>query len=206
MEASRRSLRGSTLARTCPARHRPATSPPGRGAFVPVRRSGSSRTRSTTSARSSRGWRAGAWRCSLTTTARLRRSLTGRRTRSSPTACATALRALAQRCTVCVVSGRDRPVVQKLMGVDDLIVAGSHGFDIWSPGGEGDPASRGRRLRGADRQVTERRRERTRSIAGALVEPKRSSVAVHYRLVDEAERPLVGRSGRRDARRARGQR
>jgi trehalose 6-phosphate phosphatase len=35
-----------------------------------------------------------------------------------------ALRVLAQRCSVCVVSGRDRPVVQKLMGVDDLIVAG----------------------------------------------------------------------------------
>ena len=48
-----------------------------------------------------------------------------------------AVRELAGRCTVCVVSGRDRPVVQKLMGVDDLVVAGSHGFDIWSPeGGE----------------------------------------------------------------------
>lgn len=31
-----------------------------------------------------------------------------------------AVRALARRCTVCVVSGRDRPVVQELMGVDDL--------------------------------------------------------------------------------------
>src|SRR5918999_417255 len=48
-----------------------------------------------------------------------------------------AIRRLAQRCPVCVVSGRDRRVVQELMGVDDLIVAGSHGFDIWSPeGGE----------------------------------------------------------------------
>ena len=44
------------------------------------------------------------------------------------------MRALARRCTVCVVSGRDRPVVQELMGVDDLAVAGSHGFGIWSPG------------------------------------------------------------------------
>jgi len=45
----------------------------------------------------------------------------------------TTVRALARRCPVCVVSGRDRRVVQELMGVDDLIVAGSHGFDIWSP-------------------------------------------------------------------------
>ncbi len=45
------------------------------------------------------------------------------------------VRALAKRCPVCVVSGRDRAVVQELMGIDDLIVAGSHGFDIWSPRG-----------------------------------------------------------------------
>ena len=44
-----------------------------------------------------------------------------------------AVRGLAQRCPVCVVSGRDRRVIQELMGVEDLIVAGSHGFDIWSP-------------------------------------------------------------------------
>jgi len=41
--------------------------------------------------------------------------------------------ALAGRCPVCVVSGRDRAVVQDLMGVTDLVVAGSHGFDIWHP-------------------------------------------------------------------------
>src|SRR5664279_5925680 len=42
------------------------------------------------------------------------------------------VRALADRCPVCVISGRDRKVVQDLMGIDDLVVAGSHGFDIWS--------------------------------------------------------------------------
>src|SRR3712207_6548444 len=46
-----------------------------------------------------------------------------------------AIRRLAERCPVVIVSGRDRRVVQELMGVDDLIVAGSHGFDIWSPAG-----------------------------------------------------------------------
>ena len=34
-------------------------------------------------------------------------------------------------------------------------------------------------------------REEVGSVEGALVEPKRSSVAVHYRLVDEAERPRI---------------
>src|SRR5438445_9629540 len=46
-----------------------------------------------------------------------------------------AVRRLAERVPVVVVSGRDRKVVQELMGLDNLIVAGSHGFDIWSPAG-----------------------------------------------------------------------
>ncbi len=45
----------------------------------------------------------------------------------------TVVRELASRCPVCVVTGRDRAVVQQLMGIDDLVVAGSHGFDIWTP-------------------------------------------------------------------------
>src|SRR5215211_3043832 len=102
-----------------------------------------------------------------------------------------AVRGLAGRCTVCVVSGRDRPVVQSLMGVDDLVVAGSHGFDIWSPEGgeiEHDAAVGSEEL--LDR-VTARLRDELASIEGALVEPKKASVAAHYRLVSEAERSAV---------------
>ena len=104
-----------------------------------------------------------------------------------------AVRGLAARCPVCVVSGRDRSVVQKLMGVDDLIVAGSHGFDIWSPAG-----GEIRREEGGDFAtllggVEARLREALGAIDGALVEPKKSSVAAHYRLVPEDERPKVGR-------------
>src|SRR5215470_12977731 len=46
-----------------------------------------------------------------------------------------AVQRLAERVPVIVVSGRDREVVQRLMGLDNLIVAGDHGFDIWSPTG-----------------------------------------------------------------------
>src|SRR5215208_1074237 len=77
------------------------------------------------------------------------------------------IRELAGRCPVCVISGRDRRMVQELMGLDNLIVAGSHGFDIWSP------------------QGTVEREE------GAEVELKRTSVAAHYRLVSDEERPRV---------------
>lgn len=101
------------------------------------------------------------------------------------------VRELAGRCTLCVVSGRDRAVVQQLMGVVDLIVAGSHGFDIWSPNGGELERDEGARFTELIARVTETLHNRTQDIAGALVEPKKSSVAVHYRLVAEKDRPQV---------------
>ena len=101
------------------------------------------------------------------------------------------VRALAKRCPVCVVSGRDRLVVQELMGVDDLVVAGSHGFDIWSPtegtiqhdaaGSFGDVVV----------EATERLGAEVGSIPGVVIEPKKASVAVHYRLVDPEQHDRV---------------
>jgi trehalose-phosphatase len=102
-----------------------------------------------------------------------------------------AVRGLAARCPVCVVSGRDRPVVQKLMGVDDLIVAGSHGFDIWSPAGGEIRREEGEDFRELLEVVEARLREELGPIEGALIEPKKSSVAAHYRLVPEGERSRV---------------
>jgi trehalose-phosphatase len=95
---------------------------------------------------------------------------------------------LAQRCTVCVVSGRDRPVVQELMGLDNLVVAGSHGFDISSPDGgiKRNEGAQFGELLGIVRSELE---AAAREIPGALVEPKAASVALHYRLVQEQDRP-----------------
>jgi trehalose 6-phosphate phosphatase len=91
---------------------------------------------------------------------------------------------LATRCTVCVVSGRDRAVVQDLMGVTNLVVAGSHGFDIWHP-------ERGTLVHEAASgfeelvdEVSGLLRDEVGSLPGVLVEQKRASVAVHYRLAD----------------------
>jgi trehalose 6-phosphate phosphatase len=98
---------------------------------------------------------------------------------------------LAARCTVCVVSGRDRRVVQELMGVRNLVVAGSHGFDIWSPERgtiEHEAASGFEDLLA---RVTAQLQEELGPIEGAAVEPKRASVAAHYRLVAPARRPEV---------------
>ena len=102
-----------------------------------------------------------------------------------------AVRGLAQRCPVCVVSGRDRQVVQELMGVDDLIVAGSHGFDIWSPGEGRIQHEMGSEFGDVLDEVKARLAREVEPIEGSLIEPKSASVAVHYRLVAESERPKV---------------
>jgi len=99
--------------------------------------------------------------------------------------------ALATRCPVCVVSGRDRPVVQRLMGLDGLVVAGSHGFDIWHP-------ERGTLVHEAASGYEDLVDEITEHVVGAVggldgveVEKKRASVAVHYRRAAPADRDRV---------------
>ena len=102
-----------------------------------------------------------------------------------------AVRELAGRCPVCVVSGRDRRVVQELMGLDNLIVAGSHGFDIWTPEEGTIQLEVGTGSGELLAEVCARLENDAALIQGALVEPKKTSVAVHYRLVSEGERPRV---------------
>jgi trehalose 6-phosphate phosphatase len=104
-----------------------------------------------------------------------------------------AVRRLARRSPVCAVSGRHRRVVQELMGVDELSVAGSHGFDIWSPKGGEIERDEGEGFAGLLREVEERLREEFGEIEGVLTEPKKSSVAAHYRLVTPDDWPTVKR-------------
>ncbi|GHO83136.1 trehalose-phosphatase [Dictyobacter formicarum] len=102
-----------------------------------------------------------------------------------------AVQRLAERMPVVVVSGRDRRVVQELMGINNLIVAGSHGFDIWSPDGGAIQREEGASFEGLLRDVETRLRADLSDLPGVLIEPKKSSVAVHYRLVAEEKRPRV---------------
>lgn len=101
------------------------------------------------------------------------------------------VRSLAERCTVAIVSGRDRPDVEKLVGVDGLVFAGSHGFDIASPDGRSIQHEMGAGFRDLLDEVEARLHRELDGIEGTLIEPKRSSVAVHYRLVAEDEVPRV---------------
>ena len=102
-----------------------------------------------------------------------------------------AVSGLAERCPVCVVSGRDRPIVQELMGLDNLIVAGSHGFDIWSPEEGAIEIEGGGDFDDLVEEVKTRVQEDLDGIEGASIEPKKASVAVHYRLASEEGRRKI---------------
>src|SRR6266480_816612 len=101
------------------------------------------------------------------------------------------VRRLVERVPVAVVSGRDRKVVQELMGLDNLIVAGDHGFGIWSPTGGSIQREEGASFEGLLREVEARLRAALANVPGALVEPKKRSVAAHFRLVPQEQRPRV---------------
>ncbi len=94
---------------------------------------------------------------------------------------------LARSCPVAIVSGRDLEDVRALVALDGLVYAGSHGFDIEGPPGMDVRNRKGDRflpvLDRAESQVG----ELLAGIAGAQIERKRYSVAVHYRRVAEAE-------------------
>ncbi len=94
---------------------------------------------------------------------------------------------LAAMCTVAVVSGRDLADIRRLVGLDGLIYAGSHGFDITGPDGLHIQHEQGAAFIEAVREAAERLRPATAGIQGALVEPKRFAVAVHYRQVADAD-------------------
>ncbi|MEW6681459.1 MAG: trehalose-phosphatase [Nitrospirota bacterium] len=98
---------------------------------------------------------------------------------------------LAARCPVAVISGRDRANVAELVRLESVYYAGSHGFDISGPDGcrmqhEGGVAA-APALRAAEEQL----RSQLAGVDGAAVEGKAFAIAVHYRLVDGRQVPLV---------------
>lgn len=99
------------------------------------------------------------------------------------------VRRVAEKLTVCVVSGRDRPDVEALVGIDGLVYAGSHGFDVELPeGGQLENPVSGDWTDTLD-ACEARLHEGLDPIEGALVERKKFSIACHYRLVADADYP-----------------
>ncbi len=101
------------------------------------------------------------------------------------------VRHLAGRCTVAVVSGRDRQDVEALVGLESLVYAGSHGFDIAGPGGFEMHHAGSAEDRSFLHDAEEDLRNVLSGIGGVLIEPKRYALAVHYRLVRDQDYPMV---------------
>jgi len=98
---------------------------------------------------------------------------------------------LAEVCTVAVLSGRDLRDVQNLVRIDHIFFAGSHGFDIGGPSGWHIQNQTGLGFLPALDEAERELRDRLDTVAGALVERKKFSIAVHFRLVDEKDAERV---------------
>ncbi len=103
------------------------------------------------------------------------------------------LRRLAARVPTAVVSGRERSDVAARVGVEGVVYAGSHGFDIdgLAPGDGPSLQVGGGRIEPLIARTAETLRTATAAISGVRVEDKGWAVAVHYRQVDPARVPEV---------------
>lgn len=102
---------------------------------------------------------------------------------------ADALRQLAARCPVAVLSGRDLGDVRDRVGVPGLWYAGSHGFELTGPDGAHQQNSAAAAAVPVLAQAAAQLRDLLGSITGVVVEHKHFAVAVHYR---NAAREHVG--------------
>lgn len=101
------------------------------------------------------------------------------------------LRELASRVVVGVISGRDLADVRRMVALDMLYYAGSHGFDVTGPDGmrmqQPDALERLPELDAAERELS----DRLQGIGGAWVERKRFAIAVHYREAGSEDVPRI---------------
>ena len=93
------------------------------------------------------------------------------------------LKALASCCPVVLISGRERSDVQRLVGLDSIIYAGCHGFDIAGPNGMEIQHEEGADYVPEIAQAARQLRNGLASIEGIIVEDKKYAVAVHFRMV-----------------------
>jgi trehalose 6-phosphate phosphatase len=101
------------------------------------------------------------------------------------------LERIAARYPTAIISGRGRDNVERLVGLPELAYAGSHGFDIVGAGGTAVGHAVADWIEPVMNRVAEMVKPRLAGIDGALIEEKRFSIAVHYRLVEEALVPRI---------------
>jgi trehalose 6-phosphate phosphatase len=101
------------------------------------------------------------------------------------------LRDLASCCPVAIISGRDRADVQELVHIDAIVYAGSHGFDIADPQNRQVPYEMGTTFGPLLEEAETALRQKLAAVEGAFVEPKKFSLAVHFRNAAQADEAAV---------------
>ncbi|QBQ56538.1 trehalose-phosphatase [Nitrosococcus wardiae] len=103
------------------------------------------------------------------------------------------LRGLAEQCLVAIISGRDLKDVRQRVAIEDLYYAGSHGFEIAGPKDLKMEQAQAKACLPVLDEAEKELSEQLENIAGAQLERKRFSIAIHYRNVAEAQLGTVGR-------------
>lgn len=100
---------------------------------------------------------------------------------------------LSKKSPVAVISGRDLEDVRALVRIDDIVYAGSHGFDIEGnlPGQKSISYQRGNHFLPILDEAEKKLKDLLSDVRGAQVERKKYSIAIHYRNVEEEDVPRV---------------
>ncbi len=96
------------------------------------------------------------------------------------------LKNLAMRCRVAIITGRDLGDIRERVGLEELFYSGSHGFEIVGPSGSGLFFEVGKEFLPAIDSAGESLAVLIKKAPGAVLQRKRFSISVHYRLVDES--------------------
>lgn len=97
------------------------------------------------------------------------------------------VRKLATRCTVAVVSGRDLADVRKLVSIEEIFYAGSHGFDISGPEGWNLQYQQRAEFLPILDQAQSELEQSPGNLPGVLIERKKFSIAIHFRLASDGD-------------------
>ncbi len=102
-----------------------------------------------------------------------------------------AIHNLSQVATVCIISGRDKHNIQDLINLPNLFYVGNHGFDIEGPAGSNIHREVGMDTLLIMEKCFRELQTKLIEIPGVQFEPKKLTVTIHYRLVEEKNVGLV---------------
>jgi trehalose-phosphatase len=99
---------------------------------------------------------------------------------------------LSQRknCRIAIISGRDLVDIKKMVGLKNIIYSGNHGFQIEGPKIKYELAV-SLSYQEALQRIKTQLKEKLSGIRGVFVEDKNLSLAVHFRLADRKQLPII---------------